>query len=420
MMILQQLYTGLIRIYGLGIRLKSLRDSKAKAWLSGRKNWKHQLKAATKDRDARWIWFHCASLGEFEQARNLIDYLYDNHPECRLLITFFSASGYEIRHNYPKAHHVAYLPLDTPANARHFLEIVKPAFAVFIKYELWYNFLSACESATVPLILIAARPNPQSASFRWPLKPIFQQSYLRFAHIFTQDDASADLLTSIGHPSVSVSWDTRFDRVTANKDQWSGFPDIAEWLDGRKCLVAGSTWPRDEEVVLQAWLKLPEAQRPCLIIAPHDIHIEAIDLRVKEMEEWAIRYRDIDQISHQHQILWIDRIGMLSHLYAYGDVAYIGGAFGKGLHNILEAAVFGNPILIGPRYDRFPEAVDLMAKGSCMSVSNAAELAKQLRAFLEQEELRQECGRINTAYVSQGAGATETIIQWLESRNWLG
>ena len=413
------LYTCLIRLYGLGIRLAALRSRKARDWVAGRKRWRERLEAQVSAPGPDWIWFHCASLGEFEQARNLIDHLYDHHPEFRILVTFFSPSGYNVRHSYPKAHHVAYLPLDTPANARDFLRIVRPRFGMFVKYEIWINLLAACNRQKIPLVLIAARPDPDSPAFRWPVRHLVQNAYTRFRHIFTQDGDSARFFRELGHPSVSVSSDTRFDRVTANKDQWQGFPEIAGWLDGRKCLVAGSTWPRDEELLIQAWLQLPAVSRPCLIMAPHDIHPEKIDQRVRAMEDLAIRYRDMAHIRPRHQILWIDTIGMLSQLYAYGDLAYVGGGFSRALHNILEPAVFGNPIFIGPRYERFPEAVDLIRLGGCMSVSQTGDLAEQIRQVLEQEELRQAKARTNTGYIAERAGATEKILTWLASEGWL-
>lgn len=418
-MFLHALYTLAIRVYGLGIRLAAWRSKKAQSWVAGRKSWSENLSRAVQTEGSPWIWFHCASLGEFEQARNLIDELYDHHPEFRILITFFSPSGYEIRSTYGKCHHVAYLPLDTPQNAQSFFQIITPVFGVFVKYEIWLTFLKEARNQAVPLMLVAARPDPQSIALKWPARKLFQEGYLSFRHIFTQDEASASLLRALGHPSVSVSADTRFDRVASNQSQRKSIPQIEDWLNGRSCLIAGSTWPREEKMLMQAWESLPEENRPRLIIAPHEIHPEAIDEWIEKSAGKAIRYRDIDRLSTQHEILWIDCIGLLSGLYAYGEIAYVGGAFDKGLHNILEAAVYGCSLIIGPRHSRFPEAQELIVAGGCTSVNNASELTGVLLELLRNSELRTIAARINKTYIQNRVGATEKVLDWMRNEKWL-
>lgn len=418
-MLLQAFYTLAIRTYGLGIRLAAPRSIKARQWVEGRKSWQHSLASATKTEGPPWVWFHCASLGEFEQARNLIDELYDHHPEFRILITFFSPSGYQIRSNYSKCHHVAYLPLDTPENARSFFQIIKPRFGVFVKYELWLNFLGEAQKQHIPLALVAARPDPHRASLKWPARKLFKNGYLCFQHIFTQDESSADLLRVLGHPSVSVSSDTRFDRVASNQAQRKPFPQIENWLQGRSCVIAGSTWPVEEKILMKAWESLPDEIRPLMIIAPHEIHPESIDEWISQSNGKAIRYRDIGNLAEQHEILWIDCIGLLSGLYAYGDIAYIGGAFNKGLHNILEAAVYGCSLVIGPEYRRFPEANELIEAAGCTSVNNASELTGEFLELLRNSELRRKKARINKEYILKRVGATEKILDWMRSRKWV-
>lgn len=416
---LESFYTLAIRAYGLSIRFVGRRNEKARFWVEGRKSWKRDLTRAIEPDGPPWVWFHCASLGEFEQARNLIDEVYDHHPEFRILLTFFSPSGYRIRSGYTKCHHVAYLPLDTPENARFFLELTRPQFGIFVKYELWLNFLTEARDRQIPLALIAARPDPNSMTLKWPARKLFRKGYMSFQHIFTQDERSASLLTMLGHESVSVSADTRFDRVASNQSQRKSLPKIEQWLNGRTCLIAGSTWPTEEQMLMQAWEMLPEDNRPLLIIAPHEIHPHSIDEWIEATDGKAIRYKDIDQLSTQHQILWIDCIGLLSGLYAYGEIAYVGGAFDKGLHNILEAAVYGCSLVIGPKYSRFPEACDLISAGGCSSVNNASELAGVLGELLRNSELRKNKARINSTYVQERIGATEKILNWMQSEKWL-
>lgn len=418
-MFLHALYTLAIKIYGVGIRLAARKSKKARFWVEGRKHWHDNLSRVVETEGPPWVWFHCASLGEFEQARNLIDELYDHHPQFRTLVTFFSPSGFRIRSAYPKCHHVAYLPLDTPRNAESFLTLVKPQFGVFVKYELWLNFLREARKQQIPLTLVAARPDPQSKILKWPVRKLFKEGYLSFQHIFTQDESSSNLLQALGHPSVSVSADTRFDRVLSNQSQRKSLHHIESWLDGRACLIAGSTWPTEEKMLMQAWEALPDEIRPVMIIAPHEIHTEMIDEWITKSEGKAIRYQDAELLTEQHKILWIDCIGLLSGLYAYGEIAYVGGAFDKGLHNILEAAVYGCSLVIGPKHNRFPEATDLIAHGGCSSVNNASELTGVLIELLRNSELRESKARINKVYIQDRVGATEKILDWMLAEKWL-
>ncbi len=414
------LYEWGIRLYGLGILLAGRFSHKALLWINGRKDWSHRLRAAVATEGLPWVWIHCASLGEFEQGRNLIDTLYDEHPGFRILVTFFSPSGYEIRKNYAKAHHVAYLPLDTAANARVFLQTVSPAFGIFIKYELWMNHLREARRLAIPLILVAARPHPEKWSFKWPAQRLFREAYLSFQHIFTQDEASHIFLAKLGHPSLSVSSDTRFDRVSSNRDNWQEVPGIAAFLRGRTCLVAGSTWPKEEDLLLRAWSTLPEDLRPCLIIAPHEIHLAHIQTQINALPKQSLCYSNIDSLSLTHEILWIDQIGLLSRLYAYGSMAYVGGAFDKGLHNVLEAAVYGCNLLIGPRYQRFPEAVELVKLGACQSIDSTESLREAIEGICRNHELREKRSRTLIRYVEDRTGATLSVISWLKKTGWLG
>ena len=414
------LYSFAIALYGGLLHLAaSLGHPKAKAWVAGRRNWEARLRAAIQTEGPPWVWIHCASLGEFEQGRPLIDYLHDNHPEWRLLVTFFSDSGFRIRQHYPKAHHVAFLPLDLPGQARRFLSIVNPAFGVFVKYELWLNTLAEARHRNIPLLLIAARPKAESPAFRWPLRGLYRKGYASFAHIFAQDTQAEDTLRSLGLSRVSVGSDPRYDRVAAGAAQWTEVPGIRDFLRGRPCIVAGSTWPQDEALLLPAWQALPPANRPCLIIAPHEIHKEKLRKLTDESAGKALLYSELSQLSDSHEVLWIDNVGMLSRLYAYAKVAYVGGAFGSGLHNILEAAVFGCPLLFGPKYQAFPEAEALVASGGAVSVKTREELQQQLAAWLGNTADTDRLRIANRQFVEEKKGATDTIIRWITAAGWL-
>ena len=417
-MILRTLYSASIIAFGWAIRFVSRKRGKARDWVKGRKGWKDRIHKLA-EQEENWIWFHCASLGEFEQGRNLIDYIYDNHPDYKILVTFFSPSGYKVRSSYPKAHHVDYLPLDSPSNARYFLDQLKPAFGIFIKYELWVNILLEAKKREIPLALVAARPNPHALILKWPLKTLFKKTYLAFQHIFTQDEASEQLLKALGHPSVSISSDTRFDRVSTTRETWKDIETIGDWVGETPCLVAGSTWAKDEHVLLEAWNKLPNEIRPKLIIAPHEIKEHRINQQILEAGGKAIRHSHLSGLHAEHEILWIDCVGILSRLYGYADIAYVGGGFGTGLHNILEPAVFGASLIIGPDYRKFPEAADLKSLGGLQTIHSSAEMESVLREYLLTPELRRQSGRTNEQYVADRKGATRIISDWMYESGWL-
>lgn len=417
-MLLRFLYSASIIAFGWAIHFVSRKQGKARDWVKGRKGWRERISSLSSLGD-NWVWFHCASLGEFEQGRNLIDYLYDNHPEYRILVTFFSPSGYLVRSGYSKAHHVDYLPLDSPRNARFFIHQLRPVFGIFIKYELWVNTLLEAKKQNIPLILVAARPNPSALILKWPLRKLFRRAYLAFDHIFTQNETSEVLLEKLGHPSVSVSSDTRFDRVSSTKTHWSPIEPISQWVGNSPCLVAGSTWPRDEEILLEAWNQLAPQQRPKLIIAPHEIKDHRIDQQILKSNGSGIRHSHISGIHHGHHILWIDCIGLLADLYAYADIAYVGGGFGTGLHNILEPAVFGASLIVGPELRKFPEALDLQRAGGLKSIQSSAELAGILQEELNDPKRRAASGHINQRYVSERQGATKIISSWMYNSGWL-
>lgn len=369
-------------------------------------------------------WFHCASVGEFEQARPLIERYRELNPGHRILLTFFSPSGYELRKNWPLADWVFYLPLDIKRNAVKFLDAVNPRVAIFIKYEYWFNYLFELKKRRIPSYVASAIFRPDQRFFSW-YGSIFRKMLRTFSHIFVQNAESAELLRGIGIKCVTVTGDTRFDRVAAVAAESRDIECIKHFCSGNRCWVAGSTWGPDEELISAVRKTLPKNK---LIIAPHEVeenHIERIISKFQECR--VLRYSFIKDKNltpdvllqiEESDVLLIDTVGILSSLYKYGSFAYIGGGFGAGIHNILEAAVYGIPVIFGPRYHKFMEAKDLIRLGGAVPVKDAGSLEQTVKTFLTDPEKRHEAGRICREYVESGKGASEkvckTIQRWLQ------
>lgn len=399
-----------IRIFQLLVNVASLFNPKAKSWLKGRKNIFSQLSKSIHIED-KIVWFHCASLGEFEQGRPVIESFKERYPGYKILLTFYSPSGYEIRKYYEHADFVYYLPLDTPGNAKRFLNIVNPKYVFFIKYEFWYFFLREIERRKIPLFLVSGIFRKNQRFF----KPngIKSRKMLRwFTHFFVQNEESKQLLHSIKIHNVLVTGDTRFDRVYAITQQSKALPLIEMFAENNFVLVAGSTWKPDEEMLIQFF---NESATPFkMIIAPHETHKENI-LRISKSispGKVLVKYSDakIENVA-KADVLIIDSIGILSSVYKYGTIAYIGGGFGKGIHNILEAATFGLPILFGPNFGKFKEAIDLKNLGGAFPIKDFVQLEKNLNALLKDENGIKNCGRISSAYVEKNRGATNAILE---------
>ncbi len=401
-------HTG-IRVYIFFIRIASLFNSKARLLRRGRRNWKKKL-AGEIETNARYLWFHCASLGEFEQGRPLLEEIKKRFPRYRILLTFFSPSGYEIRKDEPLADIVSYLPPDTPRNARDFVKIANPEKAFFIKYEYWHFFISELKKQNIPLYLVSAifRENQpffkNNAWGQWYRKILF-----RVEHFFVQDEKSARLLYAAGIQNVSVSGDTRFDRVAAIAKNSKKIPLVEKFKNNHPLIVAGSTWKSDEEL-LTGFINKTEKLR--MVVAPHEVSEANINRLLQMLKKPAVRFSQADEKQiERSRVLIIDSIGLLSSLYRYGAIAYIGGGFGAGIHNILEAATFGLPVIFGPHYTKFKEAVDLKQQGGAFPVRNLEELEMSLGSLLEKPEAFARASLVCKNYVQSNLGSTGLIIK---------
>ncbi|PLX10529.1 MAG: 3-deoxy-D-manno-octulosonic acid transferase [Marinilabiliales bacterium] len=398
-----------IRVFQLLVIFSSLFDHKAKLWLKGRKNIFKKLEKSIHEND-KIIWVHCASLGEFEQGRPMIEAFKEKYPSYKILLTFYSPSGYEIRKNYEHADFVYYLPLDTPKNAKKFIKIVKPKIVLFIKYEFWFFFLREINRNDIPLYLVSGIFRSNQRFFKRHAEKSRKMLKL-FTHFFVQNVESEKLLKSINIKNVSITGDTRFDRVFSITQNAKELPLVEKFAENQKVLIGGSTWKPDEELLIRYFNETSGSFK--LIIAPHEIHKENIDrISFALKDKNVLKYSEANpQNIQQADVLLIDGVGFLSSVYRYGSIAYIGGGFGKGIHNILEAATFGLPIIFGPNYLKFNEAVELESLGGAFSISNYNELKEILSNWIDNEHDLNECKKVNLDYIRKNIGATNEILE---------
>lgn len=403
------MYTIAIGVYAFLMKAASIFHPKARKMIRGHKDTFRILDEKV-EKDARYIWFHAASLGEFEQGRPLMEKLKEERPEYRILLTFFSPSGYESAKNYAYADIVCYLPFDFPEYAREFVRKVNPENAIFIKYEFWSNFLGELKRNDIPIYLISGIFRKNQIFFR-PYGQRYAKVLENFTSFFLQNKASEELLHKKGLYNTNITGDTRFDRVYKIALQQKEIPRIDEFrpTKGEKILVAGSTWEKDENILIPYFNSQPGLK---LILAPHEFNEERLRKMLAKSERPAKLYSQVvkEGVGNAELII-IDCFGLLSSLYRFADLAYVGGGFGKGIHNILEAAVYGIPVLFGPEYRKFKEACDLIQKKGVFSIANASEFAARMNDFLSYSELCSEYGKSAKDYVENNLGATNKIYE---------
>ncbi len=408
------LYTSLLYLYFAGVSVAAFFSDKARLWVRGRKHLPGNCTQIAGSGSQKIIWFHCASLGEFEQGRPVMEQVRKDHPGMRMLLTFYSPSGYEVRKDYTGADHVCYLPLDTPLRMKQFIDYWNPALLVTVKYEYWYNLIQILYQRDIPVIIISAILRPGQHFFRFYGK-WFRKHLRMINHFFVQDKPTAILLNRIGIKQLTISGDTRFDRVFAIRNNPVSFPLIKDFTSQETVIIAGSTWEKDEVLLASAFHD--KATTFKLIIAPHQIK-ETNLLRIEALfgHQCARISQCKDVIPSDIQVLIIDSIGVLSHIYQYGRLAYIGGGFGVGIHNILEAATFGLPVIFGPNYYKFNEARELVYEKGAFPVSNEAELKNILNALINNPGKLDDCAAICHNYVKERTGATQIITRYLKNK----
>ncbi len=402
------IYNIFIFLYSISIRIASFFNGKALQWVDGRKNILSRITADNLS-NKQIIWVHCASLGEFEQGRPVIEILRSTYPDYKILLTFFSPSGYEVRKNYKYADYVYYLPIDTRKNARQFVKIVNPKIVIFVKYEFWYNYIDELYRQKIPLIFISVIFRKSQLFFK-PWGAWYASLLNKITYLFVQNNESIDLLDSIGIYHAGVSGDTRFDRVLQLPDEDVSFPVIESFKGESALLVAGSTWHPDEKIlhdlILNSKLEIK------LVIAPHLINTEHISEIQKQFEEYnPILYSKATSSNLiKSKVIIIDSIGMLSQLYRYANIAYIGGGFGVGIHNLLEASTYGIPVLFGPNYKRFREAIELRDNGGGFPITNSEDCFRVCEKLLLDPSAYEVSASIAKQYVYENAGATQLVI----------
>jgi len=405
---LKLLYDIGLRTYAAGLALIAPFNQKAKLMRQGRVRQFDKLQQAMQGNQAPVVWFHCASLGEFEQGRPVMEAFREAFPEYKILLTFFSPSGYEVRKNYSGADYILYLPLESASNAKRFLDLVQPKLAVFIKYEFWHYYLQALHQRHIPVLSVSAIFLPQYIFFK-PYGKFYRAILHNFTHIYTQNKSSLELLQSINIHNASIAGDTRFDRVLQTAASVKSIPLVEAFAAGQQVFIAGSSWPADVEVLLPLIQKYKQNIK--FILAPHEVNEANITAIMQTLGKGAIRFSEATEAdAARYEVLVIDNIGMLASLYSCGTYAYIGGAFGKGLHNTLEAAVFGLPLFFGPAYDKFQEAQDLVALGCAFPVTGSAALLQAFERVHHTPGLRQSIADEEKRYVQQQAGATARIM----------
>ena len=406
-----RLYSGLVAVASL------FGNKKAQQWWKGRnKQWENLV---SENKEDEWLWMHVSSLGEFEQGLPVIESLKKNFPKYKILLTFFSPSGYEPRKNFQLADKVAYMPSDTLQNAKKLVRNFNIKAAFFVKYDFWFNYMKMLKKNDIPLYYISALLHPDHYFFKF-YSSWFRKQLLNVSHYFVQNDETAKLLKSIGIENATVTGDTRFDRVYDIAKQSKSFPEIEEFIAGRHCIIAGSSWPSDEKFLIPFSKKMPDDY--CLVIAPHDVsesHIKQITSQLDSYVLYSQLTLPISQqlsnlVAQQHKkVLVVDTIGILKQIYKYARFAYVGGGFMSSIHNTQEALVFGCPVVVGPKYTKFVEAVDLVRDGGMFSVENQQEFDDIFEQLMNDDNFYNKASGICQDYIQLSIGATSKIMKRL-------
>ena len=403
------LYNLFVRLYALALLLVSPFNSKASKWILGRRNIFDEIQKKLRP-DEKRIWFHCASLGEFEQGRPLIEKIKKECPEIKIVLSFFSPSGYEVRNNYPLADYVFYLPIDSAFNANKFISLINPFQVVFVKYEFWYHYINELYDKNIPLYFISSVFRPSQQFFAW-YGAFFRNMLKKASWIFVQDQDSLLLLKEIGITNAEKAGDTRFDRVLEIASFPSNLSLIEKFVFGKNILVAGSTWPQDEKLLFSLFANL-EGNANKFIIAPHEISEEHISELLNSYGSEAIRYSELTEGNASlSRVLIIDNIGLLASLYNYGSMAFVGGGFGKGVHNVLEAAVYGIPVFFGPVHQKSREAKSLVQLDCAYSIETSDQLIKCFLKLEKNSILTKQIHIDISEYFERESGATKKIFE---------
>ncbi len=404
------IYNLIAHIAWFFLKIAAFFSPKMKLFVDGRKETFGRLEETITENDSV-IWLHAASLGEFEQGLPIIEKLKIQYPSYKIVVTFFSPSGYEVKKNTKVADVVTYLPFDTQQNAKRFVELVNPKVAIFVKYEVWPTFLNTLKQKQIPTLLVSALFNKNQIYFK-SYGGYLRKSLSTFTHLFVQDDSSKQLLASIGINNTTISGDTRLDRVSEILDRDNSLSFMNSFKHDKLCLVAGSTWPEDEAILVDYINKAPENIK--LVLAPHTIKPDKIVALANTISKKTVCYSKMGESSLQDsEVLIIDTIGLLTKIYSYADIAYVGGGFATGLHNTLEPAVYGIPVLIGPNYKGFNEAKELVALKGILPISDADGFANLLKKLLNDPELLKKAGDINASYISKNKGASIQVVAYI-------
>ncbi|MBK7444089.1 MAG: 3-deoxy-D-manno-octulosonic acid transferase [Bacteroidetes bacterium] len=419
LLLFQVLYYNIITtLYHLGIKLAAPFNPKAKLWVNGRKNLFTNLSNQLPAKTGKTVWFHCASLGEFEQGRPVIEQLKKEHPEHTIVLSFYSPSGYEVRKNYPFADVVTYLPADNAANAAKFIETIKPDLAVFVKYEFWYHYLNTLNKKQIPVILISAIFRKKQLFFRW-FGRLHKSMLKKFTYLFVQNESSLQLLNKIKITNAQIGFDTRYDRVFAVAKEAKQYPEIATFTANHNVIIAGSTWPRDEKILARAFYHSLVYNNFKIVVVPHNIDKRSMRKTIKRFKKYALIYSELNKATEADligkRVLIIDSIGMLNALYQYADVNYIGGGFNKGIHNTLEAAVYGKPLIIGPNYKKFDEAVGLVNTNAALVIRSDDDLLNRINLMNQFKFIYTGAGSDAEKFIQSHLGGTETVVRYINT-----